>query len=190
MRQLRFILFVYAIICQNIFSEEPYLDLNNNLVQPLEVMDGKRANILCFTTTDCPIANGYSQRFNQLKQKYESLGYDFYLVHVDWDTTRQDAIKHQKDYDLKMRIILDPKHVLVKRTGVSITPEVAVILPNGKVAYRGRIDNWYEGFGKKRNVVNKTELEDALKLILEDKQVLIPYSKAVGCSIPDLPVES
>lgn len=168
-------------------SDETFVDLNDQACQPLKVQVGKKANVLCFTTTDCPIANGYSQRFNQLNKKYSSLGFELYLVHVDWDTSRKKAAKHKSDFDLEMNIVLDPQHILVKATGVSITPEVAVILPNGEIAYRGRIDNWYEGFGKKRNVINKTELADALDAILNNQKVPTKTTKAVGCSIPDLP---
>jgi peroxiredoxin len=172
------------------FSVDRYIDLGGQSCQPLKVVEGKRANVLCFTTIDCPIANGYSQRFNQLNEKYSSLGYDFYLVHIDWETTKEKARIHQQDYDLKLKVVLDPKHKLVKATGVSMTPEVAVVLPSGDIAYRGRIDNWYEGFGKKRNVINRTELLDALEALLNHQKVPVQVTKAVGCSIPDLPSEN
>ena len=184
---LRLILCIVFISSGLFAGDLNFKDLSGILCQPMKVAKNKKANVLCFVTVDCPISNGYSPRFNQLAKKYSELGFEFYLVHIDWDTSIKMAKQHKKDYSLIAKILIDSKHLLVKQTGVSITPEVAVILADGTTAYRGRIDNWYEGFGKRRNVVTKTELKDALEAIVQGKKILISKTKSVGCAIPDLP---
>jgi len=184
---MKFILLTFLLTPFISFAEtKPFKDLEDQVCHPLQVLEGRKANVLYFTTIDCPIANGYSKRFNDLYIKYSKLGFDFFLVHVDSDTTKGFANIHREAYNLKTRILLDTEHDLVKKTEATTTPEVAVILPDGRIAYRGRIDNWYEGFGKKRNVVTKHELVDALMAIHQNKDVLIKRTKAVGCSIPDI----
>jgi len=166
---------------------EPMLTITDASCDPLVVSPPFKANVLFFTTTDCPIANGYSQRFNEMYQEYGMKGFNFYLVHIDWQTTKTAALRHQKEFQLQMPIVLDSTHALVKKTGVETTPEVVVLLPDQTIAYCGRIDNWYEGFGKKRNVVTKTELKDALEAIIDNRTIPVNKTRAIGCSIPELP---
>ncbi len=84
-------------------------------------------------------------------------------------------------------MLLDPKHQLVKAVGVNVTPEVAVITADGKLAYRGRIDDQYPGLGKKRLAPAQRDLRNALNDILAGKPIKAARTEAVGCSIPDLP---
>lgn len=181
------ILCLSLLSCQHVNIKTLKLkSLDGSSVEPLSVKKGFRANVLCFITTDCPIANGYSQTFNRLTKAYQDKGFRFILVHVDPDTTREKALQHQKDFDLQAEIILDPDHELAKATLVSITPEAAVVMPDQKVAYRGRINNLYAGYGKKRNVITKTELKDALDAITEGRAIDVVYAPAIGCEIPEI----
>ena len=81
---------------------------------------------------------------------------------------------------------LDKRHSLVKAVGATVTPEAAVVVGDGKIAYRGRIDNLYEKLGVGRRQVTRHELRDALEAILKGQQVTMPRTKAVGCFIADL----
>ena len=67
-----------------------------------------------------------------------------------------------------------------------MTPEAAVIVGDGKIAYRGRIDNFYEKLGVGRRQVTRRDLRDALEAILKGQRVTVPRTKAVGCFMPDL----
>jgi hypothetical protein len=107
-------------------------------------------------------------------------------VHVDPDLTKDAAQKHAREYGLSLPVLLDTKHQLVAATGVTHTPEVAVILKDGTVAYRGRIDDRYPGLGIKRQAPKERDLRDALTAILAGDPVPVSRTDAVGCSIPDL----
>ena len=54
------------------------------------------------------------------------------------------------------------------------------------LAYRGRIDDRYAGFGKKHPVPTQRDLRDALTTIMAGEAVLTTRTEAVGCSVPDL----
>lgn len=83
-------------------------------------------------------------------------------------------------------MLVDAEHKLVSAAGITRTPEVAVFTPDGKLAYRGRIDDRYAGFGKKRPEPTQRDLRDALTAIIAGKKVPTPRTEAVGCSVPDL----
>lgn len=145
-----------------------------------------RAAVLLFVLADCPISNSYSQEFNRLDSDYAAKGIEFYLVHPDPLATNEIAKRHAQDYELKLPVILDPEHRIVKAVGASVTPEAAVVTSKGGVVYLGRLDDRYTELGKRSERVSSTELRDALDAILEDRTIARPRVKAVGCSIGDL----
>ena len=75
----------------------------------------------------------------------------------------------------------------MKATGAKVTPEAVVVDSTGKIVYRGRINNFYEDFGKPRRVVTEHDLRDALKAVLAGKPAPKPRGECVGCFIPKLP---
>lgn len=159
-------------------------DLDGREQRPL-LVDNAKAHVLFFVTTDCPIANSYAPEIAALMKDFASQPVRFYAVQVDPDLTVETARKHAGDYGLTLPVILDTKHQLVAATGVTRTPEVAVIVSDGTIAYRGRIDDRYPGLGKKRQAASQHDLKDALSAILAGEAVQTPRTTAVGCSIPD-----
>ncbi|QJW96371.1 redoxin family protein [Frigoriglobus tundricola] len=163
-------------------------DINGTAQTPLAVTDAK-AHVLIFLTTDCPIANSYAPEIGAMMKDFADQPVRFYAVHVDPDLTPAGAQKHAKEYGLTLPVLVDTKHQLVAATGVTRTPEVAVVLKDGTIAYRGRIDDRYPGLGKKRQAPSQRDLRDALSAVLAGEPVPTGRTQAVGCSIPDLPAK-
>ena len=82
--------------------------------------------------------------------------------------------------------LIDRQHALVKAAGATTTPEVAVIGKDGKLAYRGRIDDFYVTWGKARRTVAEPTLRRALDTYVAGKPIAPKTTKAVGCFIADL----
>ena len=154
-------------------------------VSPTEMKEAK-ATVFIFVTHDCPISNGYAPEIERIYKAYSGKKISFFLVYVDPSMSLEIAKKHHKDYVYTCPALLDPKHELVKLTGVSVTPETAVLSPKGKLLYRGRIDDRAEGFGQVRTHPNQRDLRLALDAILARKPVAQLITKSVGCSISDL----
>ena len=80
----------------------------------------------------------------------------------------------------------DPHHVVVNRVGAAVTPEAAVLDADGRVVYRGRIDDRYADFGVDRQHPSRRDLEEALTALLAGRPVTAPVMPAVGCFIADM----
>ena len=160
-------------------------DLQGTPQHPLEVRDST-AHVLFFITTDCPIANSYAPEIRSIVADHATDPLRFFVVHVDPDVTRERAAEHKADFDLPGPVLLDTQHRLVRRAGITITPEVAVILPGGAIAYRGRIDNQWGDLGSKRPRASRHDLRDALRAVLAGHQVAEPRTEAIGCDVPVL----
>jgi thiol-disulfide isomerase/thioredoxin len=144
------------------------------------------ATVLVFTTTDCPISNRYAPEIKRLAKAFKARGVEFLLVYPVPTDTPAIIRKHQTEFAYDLSFTRDPKQALVKFSGVTVTPEVAVVNRRGKIVYRGRIDDRYVDFGKERLVVTTHDLEDGLNAVVNGKPVRAAETQAVGCYLPDL----
>jgi hypothetical protein len=160
-------------------------DLTGRLRHPLQEIRqrNRRAVVLFFITTDCPIANRMAPEVNRIYRDYRARNLQFYIVYVDKKLTATAASTHAKEYGLLPAALIDREHKLVKFCGARVTPEVAVLSTAGKVLYRGRIDNRYAALGKPRLQPTSRDLRVALDAVCAGKPVTTPVTVAVGCYI-------
>jgi peroxiredoxin len=144
---------------------------------------GKRAVVLFFLTTDCPLCNNYVPELNRIAQAFSPRGVGFYGVQGDATVPDADVRRHVKDYAYTFPYLFDPHESLAAYTGATSTPEAAVLSPDGQLLYLGRIDNRLEDFGKQRVQVTEFDLRDTLEAILDGKPVPHARTRALGCAI-------
>lgn len=144
---------------------------------------GATATVLVFTSTTCPIANGFAPEIQRLDADFRPLGIPLVLVHTEPGLASEAARQHAADHGFTCSILLDPDHTLATAAGATMTPEAAVLSPDGDLLYRGRIDDRFPALGQRRAEPRHTELRDALNAILAHKPVPVPRTEAVGCFI-------
>ena len=132
---------------------------------------------------DCPISNRYVPEIRRLAAEFSSKSIRFWLVHPDADESAEAIKAHAREYALTLGILRDPKHDLVHRAQVRVTPEAAVFLPNRRLVYHGRIDNWYVELGQSRPAATEHDLKNTLQAILQGRPVPTATTRAIGCSI-------
>lgn len=140
--------------------------------------------VLVFTTTDCPVSNRYAPEIQRLAVKFSGKA-KFVLVYpVPADSP--DVIReHHKKFGYSIESLRDTRHELVKRTGVTVTPEVAV-MAGERLVYRGRIDDRYIELGRDRIKPTRHDLEDALHAVIAGTPIAQNETRAIGCFLPDL----
>ena len=144
---------------------------------------GKRAVVLFFSSTDCPLANALVPEMNRMQQFYSPRGVAFYAVQGDATIAAAEVVRHAREYAFGFPYLIDPQESLAAYTGATTVPEVAVLSPRGDILYLGRIDNRQEDFGKQRPQATELDLRDALDAVLAGKPVPHPRTKALGCAI-------
>jgi hypothetical protein len=161
--------------------------LSGSPVDALQAPAGTKAIVFLFTSTDCPISNRYAPEVQRVVREFSSRGVVFRLVYPD-PADRAPAIHEHMTafaYGGAMEALRDPAHALVKFTRATVTPEAAVVA-EGRVVYRGRIDDRYADLGVERPAATSHDLADALTASLAGKAVPHPTTQAVGCFISDL----
>jgi thiol-disulfide isomerase/thioredoxin len=141
-------------------------------------------SVLVFTTTDCPISNRYAPEIERLAAAFRGKA-RFTLVYPVPADSPEMIREHVKKFAYTLEYLRDADQQLVKKTGVTVTPEVAV-MKGSTVLYRGRIDDRYIELGKDRPNPTKRDLEDALTAIVAGRSVVTRETRAVGCILSDL----
>lgn len=155
----------------------------NGTLHTASEWQGKRAVVLFFTMTDCPLANGYVPEMNRLQTSYEPKGVAFYAVQADNTISDDDVKKYAQEFGYTFPMLNDTRLTLARLTGAKVTPEVAILSPAGEVLYLGRVDNKVEDLTHPRYAATEPELRNALDAVLAGKAPKEARTRAVGCSI-------
>jgi peroxiredoxin len=180
------VLLAGAMVCAAAFgAQRPQFALRDTgqVVHSSEEWNGKKAIVVFFTTTDCPLSNNDVPEMNRTRRDYESRGVAFYAVQADTTIADADVVQHTKDYQFSFPVLFDPHQILAKMTGATTIPSAAVLTPDGTLLYLGRIDNLVEDFNVRRQEPTKFDLREALDAVLAGKPVAHPRTKTFGCAI-------
>jgi thiol-disulfide isomerase/thioredoxin len=159
-------------------------NLDGKLTDPFKAAEGQVV-VLLFVRTDCPISNRYAPTIQKINEKFSGKA-KLWLVYPDADESAARIRAHVEEFYYAIPALRDMHHTLVKRAQAEIIPEAAVFDGSGKLLYHGRIDNWYEDFGRPRATPTTHELEDAIRNALDGKASVPAHVSAVGCYIADI----
>ena len=168
-------------------------DATSTSLKPLSGPEGQTVEIaapsrgataLIFYSSECPISNSYSPTLNRLAAEFPKEKVRFVGVCIDPDLTDSDVAAHARDFGLKFPVARDPQGKLARKLGAKVTPEAFLIDDQGKTRYHGRIDDQFAARRKANANPATHELRDAIALLLDGKDVAVPFVEAVGCPLP------
>ena len=137
-----------------------------------------------FTCNTCPWVVRWQDRYNDLAKasKKNKIGY----IAINPNAGKRDRGENMEDmktfaakYDHNFLYTLDKDAKLATAFGARTTPHIYLFDGDGKLVYRGAID---DNAAKKRKV-KKKYLMDAIKAVGNGKDVRLAETKALGCSI-------
>ena len=139
---------------------------------------GKKATVVMFVSTRCPVSNAYSGRMTMLAKKYGALGVSFVDIDSDQNEPKIEVASFTKQQDFPFPVLVDPGNKVSDAYSARVTPETFVINSKGVLVYHGRIDNDQDMSSAKTH-----ELADALDATLAGQPIAKAQTKAFGCSI-------
>ncbi len=161
------------------FPVPPLLDTNNTSHRIGENAECK-AIVILFLGVDCPLCQRYAPTLKKLAET-KPKGIEFYGIVSQPYTTRKETAKYAKDYEIPFPVLFDPAASVAAWLKPTHVPEAFVLNPEGKVLYRGRIDNWYIAPGKPRGTVTSHDLNDAMEAVAAGKSPAVAKTEPVGC---------
>ena len=139
---------------------------------------GKKATVVMFISTRCPISNAYNERMTTLAKRYGAQGVSFVGIDSDQNEPKAEVASFTKQQSFPFPVLVDPGNKVSDAYSAHVTPETYVINAKGVLVYHGRIDNDVDISNAKTH-----ELADALDATLAGQPVAKSQTKAFGCSI-------
>jgi mono/diheme cytochrome c family protein len=143
------------------------------------------ARVFVFLTGECPISASFVPTLNRFAHEWQrdSAKVAIYGVWAD-RAARPSAIKaFAQEFGVKFPLLIDEGGELCRAFGPTHVPEAFVLGGDGRVAYRGRIDDTFLAIGKRRPAATEHNLVDAVTALLQSKAVATPQTAPVGCLV-------
>ncbi len=143
--------------------------------------------IIVFTSNHCPFAKLYTDRLNDLYSKYAPLNVPLLAINsMDTVVYQEESFEMMRQKAIAGKFLFpylyDSEQTVGKNFGADHTPHAYVIWKEGlewKVRYNGAIDD----NGAEPQEVKNAFIDHALQELLAGKDVTLPETKSVGCTI-------
>ena len=144
----------------------------------------RKALIIIFSCNHCPYVQVYENRIMAIQKDYEEKGVAVVAINSN------DAVQYPEDSFEEMRkqaaskkfnfiYLRDEDQSVAKSFDASHTPEIFLFNGERKLVYHGKIDdNWQE-----EQKVNAKYLRAALDEVLSGKEISVPETYSIGCTI-------
>lgn len=148
----------------------------------LSDLKDKKAVVVLFLGTECPLNNLYLPRLAELHKQYGDKGVAFLGINSNRQDSPERVAEHARKHKVPFPILKDPGNKVADLFGATRTPEAFLLDATSAVCYQGRIDDQY-GILAQRPKPTKTELVDALEALLAGRPIVTAKTEAPGCLI-------
>jgi peroxiredoxin len=148
----------------------------------LDSAKDKKAVVVVFLGTECPINNAFIPRLLELNKTYEPQGVVFVAVNSNKHDSARRVAEHAKENAIFFPVLKDEGNAVADQFGALRTPEACLLDASGALRYRGRIDDQF-GVAFKRPAPTRRDLAEAIEEVLAGKQVSQPETEVSGCYI-------
>ncbi len=142
------------------------------------------ALVVIFSCNHCPYVQAYEERMIELQKEYKDKGVSVISINSNDITNYPDdsfehMIERAKKKGFNFPYLRDEEQITASAYGASHTPEVFLFNKERKLVYSGKIDdNWQEP-----EKVRNQYLKNAIDELLEGKEISVPETFSIGCTI-------
>jgi peroxiredoxin len=142
----------------------------------------RKAVVVVFLGTECPLNNAYLPTLARLSQDYGPRGVAFLGVNANSQDTPAAVADHARKNALPFPVLKDADGSVAASFQAERTPQAFVLDPGLTVRYRGRIDDQF-GVDFRRPQPTCRDLATALDELLAGRTVTVAETEVAGCFI-------
>ena len=143
-----------------------------------DLSQDKKATVVMFISTQCPVSNNYNERILALYNDYKNQGVQFIGINSNKNESVKEIAEHSKANKFHFLVLKDLKNEMADKFGAKRTPEVYLLDEKRILRYHGAIDNSQQD-------PETHYLREALDFVVAGKEIPEDYkkTKAFGCTI-------
>jgi peroxiredoxin/mono/diheme cytochrome c family protein len=148
---------------------------------------GKKAVVVVFIGTGCPVNDLYLPRLAEMAKEYSKKEVAFLAIASNHGEEPAAVAKHVKAHGVEFPVLMDRNNRLADILLAERTCETLIINGlNAKIMYRGAIDDQYTPTAKKGQPT-QNYLKDALESIIAGKVIPTKATIVAGCPLERAP---
>jgi len=150
----------------------------------LDSFKDRKALIIIFSCNHCPYVRAYEERIKSIQKEYMDKNIQVAAINSNDDLkyaedSYEEMMKRAKEREFNFPYLRDEDQAVAAAFDASHTPEIFLFDEERKLRYHGKIDdNWQ--FPEK---VKNYYLKNALDELLRGKEISIPETFSIGCTI-------
>lgn len=150
----------------------------------LNSFSDNEALIVIFSCNHCPYVQAYEDRIKEIQEDYGTQGVAVVAINPNEDVNYPDDSfenmkKRSSEKKFNFPYLRDEDQSVARAYDATHTPEIFLFDKKRKLAFHGKIDdNWQEP-----NKVQNHYLRDALDELLAGKEISVPETFTIGCTI-------
>ncbi len=148
----------------------------------LKEAQGRKAVVVAFLGTECPLAKLYAPRLGQLAKSLEGKGVGFLAVMSNRQDSVTEIAAFARVHQIEFPVLKDLGNKVADQFGAARTPEIFLLDAQGMVRYHGRIDDQHS-VGRSRDKAMRKDLEIAIEQLLAGKEIEVAETDPIGCII-------
>ena len=141
----------------------------------------RKAVVVVFLGTECPLAKLYGKRLAELDKEFGPQGVQIVGINANQQDTLQEMIGYARKHGIEFPLLKDAGARVADQFGATRTPEAFVLDAQPSVQYHGRIDDQY-GVGAARSAATQSELVDAIEAVLAGEPVSTPVDDGASAA--------
>src|SRR5262249_52843094 len=151
----------------------------------LQTFKDKKAFVVVFLGTECPVANLYVPTLVAMHEEYAAKGVQFLAINANPQDRFVSVSAHAQERNLPFQVLKDFDQRVAEAFGAKRTPEAFLLDAKRVIRYHGRIDDQY-GVGFQREKPTRRDLQEAIDELLAGKPITTPATEISGCLITRL----
>ena len=149
----------------------------------VQSFSGKKAVIIVFTCNHCPYAQAYENRIIQIQKDYSENLQVIAINSNDDSEYPDDSFENMKERaknkSFNFPYLRDDTQEIAKAFDATHTPEIFLFNQERKLVFHGKIDdNWRD-----ESKVKSMYLRDAVEELIQGKEISVPETFTIGCTI-------
>ena len=149
----------------------------------LESVAGEKGTAVIFTCNECPYSKGYENRLIALAKDYQAKGVGFVAINSnDPKIVPGDGfefmVKRAREKSFPYPYVFDETQEIARAYGARVTPHIFLLDAQGKLVYRGRVDDSLE-----EPKIKSRDFSAALNAMVSGQPVKVAETKPFGCSV-------
>ncbi len=145
----------------------------------------KRALVVVFLDTECPVGNLYVPTLIDLHKQYEARGVQFVAINSSAQDAFVSVSAHAQERGITFPVLKDFDQSVAESFGAKRTPEVFLLDAGRTIRYHGRIDDRH-AVGVTRDHATRQDLKEAIDDLLAGRPIATPVTEVSGCPIERL----